>query len=74
MGFLAKKALNCKMENNAIDNSVGHDLFDKFIFNKSKSALGGHVRMAATGGAPISGDVLKFLKVTLCTRILEGYG
>jgi long-subunit acyl-CoA synthetase (AMP-forming) len=30
--------------------------------------------MAATGGAPISGDVLKFLKVTLCTNIVEGYG
>lgn len=62
------------MDNNEIDNSVTHDLFDKYIFNKSKSAIGGHVRMAYTGGAPISGDVLKYLKATLCTRILEGYG
>jgi long-chain acyl-CoA synthetase len=62
------------MENNEKDNSTTHELLDKIFFNKSKMALGGKVRMAATGGAPISGDVLKFLKCTLCTPILEGYG
>jgi long-chain acyl-CoA synthetase len=34
-----------------------------------KAALGGRVRIAATGGAPISTEVLQFLKVALCVPI-----
>lgn len=44
------------------------------VFNKTKAALGGRVKICATGGAPISADVLQLLKVTLCVPIQEGYG
>jgi long-chain acyl-CoA synthetase len=43
---------------NKIDNSTEHKLWDKLVFGKMKSALGGNVRIAATGGAPISTEVL----------------
>jgi long-chain acyl-CoA synthetase len=66
-GYLAKSAFQSKMDQNNIDNSVSHSLYDKIIFSKTKAALGGRVRLAATGGAPISGNVLQYLKVTLCT-------
>ena len=39
-----------------------------------KALFGGKVRLMLTGSAPISGDVLDFLKVCFCANILEGYG
>jgi long-chain acyl-CoA synthetase len=39
-----------------------------------KKALGGNVKLIATGSAPIGKDVLQFLRVVLCCDIREGYG
>ena len=39
-----------------------------------KQRLGGSVRVMITGSAPISGDVLEFLKICFCCDICEGYG
>ena len=44
------------------------------IFNKMKYILGGKVRVMITGSAPISSDVLDFLKVCFSCPIIEGYG
>jgi long-chain acyl-CoA synthetase len=44
------------------------------VFNKTKAVLGGNVRIMVTGSAPISADVLDFLKVCFCCDIMEGYG
>ena len=55
---MAKSALKSKLDKNAIDNSVTHSFYDKIIFSRTKQALGGRVKIAATGGAPIAGDVL----------------
>jgi long-chain acyl-CoA synthetase len=53
---------------------VYHRLWDRIIFNKTKEAFGGRVRLMVTGSAPISGDILDFLKVVTCAPVLEGYG
>ncbi len=74
MSFVAHTALNQKLNQNKSKNTIQSFVWDKIIFKKTKSALGGNVRLACTGGAPISSEVLRFLKVTLCTSILEGYG
>jgi long-chain acyl-CoA synthetase len=44
------------------------------IFNKIKAMLGGRVRIMATGSAPLSAEVIDFLKICFCTDLLEGYG
>jgi len=57
-GFLASKGLKTKIDSNTADNSVSNKFWDALVFNKTKAALGGRVKLAATGGAPISTEVL----------------
>lgn len=73
-GKLAKKALSSKLELVRTTGKVESKFWDSLVFKKSKQALGGRVRWAGTGSAPISGETLTFLKATLCTPIAEGYG
>ena len=49
-------------------------IWDKLVFNKIQAGLGGRVRMAVTGAAPLSLEVLTFLRCALGCVIFEGYG
>ncbi|KAJ9071354.1 medium-chain fatty acid-CoA ligase faa2 [Entomophthora muscae] len=49
-------------------------IWDTLVFNKVRKILGGRLRCILTGSAPISADVLDFLRVAMCPTILEGYG
>lgn len=71
---LADWAVATKLANLEKDGSVTHGLYDRLVFNKFKAILGGRVRKLVTGSAPISKDVLGFLKIAFCCPILEGYG
>lgn len=46
---------------------------DKVVFNKIKDQVGGRLRFALSGGAPMSIETQKFLSVTVCP-ILGGFG
>lgn len=46
---------------------------DKVVFNKIKEQVGGRLRFALSGGAPVSTETQKFLSVAICP-ILGGYG
>lgn len=46
---------------------------DKVVFNKIKDQVGGRLRFALSGGAPMSVETQKFLSVTVCP-ILGGFG
>jgi len=48
-------------------------IWDMLIFSKTKSALGGRVRVCITGGAPISKDTLQFVICAL-GPVVQGYG
>ncbi len=48
-------------------------IFDRIVFDKVRAKLGGRLRMAVSGGAPINADVLHFFN-RLGIEILEGYG
>jgi long-chain acyl-CoA synthetase len=43
-----------------------HAVYDRLVFNKFKEVLGGRVRVMITGSAPISKEVLEFLKIAFC--------
>ena len=51
-----------------------HPVYDALIFHKFKNILGGRMRQLFTGSAPISKDILNFLKIAFCCPIIEGYG
>ena len=36
--------------------------------------FGGEIRYILTGSAPISGEIMNFLRIAFITRIAEGYG
>lgn len=73
-GSLARKALQTKLQNLKTHGTNTHLLWDRLVFNKVKLALGGRVRIIGSGSAPISPDVISFLKVAFITQVSEGYG
>ncbi|KAM4576446.1 long-chain-fatty-acid--CoA ligase 1 isoform 1-T1 [Odontesthes bonariensis] len=51
-----------------------NSLWDKLVFNKIQASLGGNLRFAVTGSAPMSPTVMSFLRAALGCIIFEGYG
>ena len=71
---LINKGLNTKLKNLHAHGKTTHWFYDKLVFKKTKDILGGRVKIMITGSAPISVDVIDFLKVAFCAPIIEGYG
>jgi long-chain acyl-CoA synthetase len=49
-------------------------MWDNLVFSKTKLALGGRVRYMLSGSAPMSAEVIDFLKCVICAPFIEGYG
>ncbi|CAH1794140.1 unnamed protein product [Owenia fusiformis] len=49
-------------------------IWDKLVFKKVQEGLGGRLRLAVTGSAPISEKVMMFCRCAFGCPILEGYG
>lgn len=73
-GYLARQALSTKIDRLRSTGAIRHSLWDRIVFNKVKDALGGRVKLIASGSAPIAPEVLEFLKVAFVTDAIEGYG
>jgi len=73
-GFLVQKAIAAKLYYLKNGEGFHHALYDRLVFAKMKAMLGGKVRVMNTGSAPISGDVLDFLKICFSCHLFEGYG
>ena len=52
---------------------IKHDVFDKLVYSKIRTSLGGKVEAAISGGAPL-GDRLGHFFRGAGIRVLEGYG
>ncbi|KAI8639886.1 hypothetical protein BD408DRAFT_484526 [Parasitella parasitica] len=73
-GSLSRMAVASKLRHLANGDGCFHAIWDRLLFNKMKQVLGGDVRIIGSGAAPLSPDVLQFLRVVLCCDIREGYG
>lgn len=71
--MLLNRAMNAKLAGYE-QGHLTHNVWDKLVFAKVKSIFGGKVRLMVTGSAPISGEVLKFLRIAFSSPIVEGYG
>ena len=49
-----------------------HPVWDKLVFANIRKRLGGRVRLMVTGSAPISGEVLDFLRICCSCEVIEG--
>jgi long-chain acyl-CoA synthetase len=72
--MLLQRAVASKLRNLAQGGHYSHSIYDPLIFNKMKNLLGGRVKIMITGSAPISSEVLNFLKICFCAPVCEGYG
>lgn len=52
----------------------GTPLLDRMVFAKTKSLLGGRVRLILSGGAPLSADTQRFINICFCCPVAQGYG
>lgn len=73
-GWLVNKAVSTKLANVKATGAYTHGCWDRIVFKKMKQLMGGNVRLMLTGSAPISGEVLEFLKICFCCNLAEGYG
>ncbi|KAI8815021.1 hypothetical protein BJ742DRAFT_782017 [Cladochytrium replicatum] len=51
-----------------------HFLWDRLIFGNVRAKLGGRVKMMYSGAAPITAEVVDFLRICFSTEFYEGYG
>jgi len=49
-------------------------IWDKLVFSKIQSLLGGNVKYVVSGSAPISENVLEFARIVFGCQVYEGYG
>ena len=73
-GWLIQKALAAKSANLSDSATYTHGCYDALVFKKVQALLGGRVKLMVTASAPISKEVLEFLKVCFSCPILEAYG
>ncbi|KAF9541450.1 hypothetical protein EC957_003069 [Mortierella hygrophila] len=73
-GVVARRALAVKLANLKAGLGNKHAFWDRVLFNKVRMALGGKVERIMTASAPISAEVLSFIRVAFCVDISEAYG
>lgn len=74
-GALSRRAVSVKMEQLKNGQSPKHAIYDRVWGNKVKAALGfDRCTSFVTGSAPISPEILQFLRAVFSADFVEGYG
>ncbi|CDS14549.1 hypothetical protein LRAMOSA06718 [Lichtheimia ramosa] len=70
--FLFFRAFDSKKAN--LDTTVYHWLWDRLVFSQIRQKLGGRLRFILSGSAPVSPDVMDFMRICFSANVYEGYG
>jgi long-chain acyl-CoA synthetase len=70
--YLFHTAYAAKLE--ALKNGQDTPIWNSIVFNKLKQRMGGRLRAAISGGAPLSRDTQEFIQVTFGIFLGQGYG
>ncbi|EGF83371.1 hypothetical protein BATDEDRAFT_84918 [Batrachochytrium dendrobatidis JAM81] len=76
-GGLSAKLFNhayATKKKNLQNGVTTHVLWDALVFSKIRARLGGRVRWMLCGAAPISADVVDFMRICFLCSFSEGYG
>ena len=81
--FQAKTGLAARLVTSALasktsayqeSKAIHHRLWDKLVFSKVQASIGGQVRLMLSGSAPITSELISFIKIAFACPVLEGYG
>lgn len=53
---------------------IHHFIWDRLVFKNVSNALGGNVRIIISGSAPLSTEVIEFLRASTGAFVVNGYG
>lgn len=70
--YLFHTAYQAKKAN--LHKTVHHWLWDRIVFSQIRAKLGGRIRFILSGSAPVSPDVMDFMRICFSARVFEGYG
>ncbi|KAH7929786.1 long-chain-fatty-acid-CoA ligase [Leucogyrophana mollusca] len=73
-GALFRTAVQTKLDQLHKTGVNTHALWDALVFRKVRAVLGGNLLLVSTGSAPISAEVIDFLKIAFFCEVTEGYG
>ncbi|KAF9239648.1 long-chain-fatty-acid-CoA ligase [Melanogaster broomeanus] len=71
-GAIFRTAMQAKLDQFHTTGINTHPLWDRLVFRKIRAVLGGNIMLVSTGSAPISAEVIDFLKIALCCEVTEG--
>ena len=72
--WLINRAVQYKLANLNATGEYADGCYDALVFNKIKQVLGGNVQFMLTASAPLSADVMQFMKICFSSRFFEAYG
>ncbi|CAK8672752.1 unnamed protein product [Clavelina lepadiformis] len=72
--FLLNRAVKSKSEKLSNGVTTKNSFWDKIVFRKIQNTLGGRLRVCVTGAAPVSPDILNFMRCALGIPFTEAYG
>ncbi|KAI8341217.1 hypothetical protein BC941DRAFT_510427 [Chlamydoabsidia padenii] len=70
--YLFNKAYDTKKA--YLDQTVHHWIWDRIVFAPIRAKLGGRIRFILSGSAPVSPDVMDFMRICFSANVYEGYG
>lgn len=58
----------------ALEHGYDTPLFNKLVFKKFSKVVGGHLRLALSGGGPLNSEVQVFIRTCFGCPLFQGYG